>query len=61
MRGTTRASLSAFFMVMLAASGFGLALWSNAAPVAVRPVVPTEIPPTEDTNSWQRILREGFG
>jgi murein DD-endopeptidase MepM/ murein hydrolase activator NlpD len=62
MRRPARGGFPAFLLVMLAASGFGLALWSNAAPAPpLRPVVPTDAPPTENPESWQRILREGFG
>ncbi|MGQ9888043.1 MAG: M23 family metallopeptidase [Aggregatilineales bacterium] len=42
--------------------GFGALLWANAAPTpALRPVIPTDLVPTEDPNSWQNILRAGFG
>lgn len=42
--------------------GFGALLWANAAPAPVlQPVIPTDLVPTEDPNSWQNILRAGFG
>lgn len=52
----------AVVLVVLALSGFGVLLWVNAEPIVpVLPVIPTEIIPTEDLNSWENLLRAGFG
>ncbi len=45
-----------------AIGGFGLLLWSNSETRPTLSVaVPTQLPPTDDPNAWQRILRQGFG
>ncbi|MGQ9907687.1 MAG: peptidoglycan DD-metalloendopeptidase family protein [Candidatus Flexifilum sp.] len=54
--------LPAFLLILVALIGFGYVLWQNAQPVpALRVIVPTERQPTEAINSWQSVLREGFG
>jgi murein DD-endopeptidase MepM/ murein hydrolase activator NlpD len=43
-------------------SSFGVLLWINAAPITpALPVIPTDILPTDDPNSWENLLRAGFG
>jgi murein DD-endopeptidase MepM/ murein hydrolase activator NlpD len=54
--------LLAVLLVIVVMAGFGALIIANApqAPV-LQALVPTEIVPTDDLNSWQNILREGFG
>lgn len=55
--------LPAFFLVLIAISGFGLVVWSNARP-ADPPrtiIIPTQLAPTESGQPWQAILQAGFG
>lgn len=57
-----RRPFPALLLVMLALSGFGVLLWVNAEPIIpVQPVIPTDIFPTDDPNSWENLLRAGFG
>ncbi len=51
------------FLVVIALAGFGLLVWVNARPdqPASVIVIPTVQQPTEDANSWQTVLRVGFG
>ncbi len=54
--------LPAIVLIVLALSSFGVLLWVNAEPIIpVQPVIPTEILPTEDLDSWENLLRAGFG
>jgi murein DD-endopeptidase MepM/ murein hydrolase activator NlpD len=55
-------SLSALFLMVVALGGFGFLLWSNAEITPpLEPIVPTEFIPTDDPNSWENLLRQGFG
>ncbi len=55
-------SLSALFLMVVALGGFGFLLWSNAGITSpLEPIVPTEFIPTDDPNSWENLLRQGFG
>lgn len=57
-----RSGISASFLILLVIVGFGALLWRNAQPApALRVIVPTQGQPTEDVNSWEAILRAGFG
>ncbi len=61
MRGG-QSSLPALFLISLALAGFVFVVMRNAQPEpTAQSVMPTEIQPTEDTNSWQSILSAGFG
>lgn len=52
----------ALLAVVVVVAGFGALLWANAAPTPpLQPVIPTEAVPTADPDSWQNILRAGFG
>lgn len=57
--------LSRLPAVLLAVVGlviFAAVLWSNSRPAPpVMVIVPTEALPTESSNAWQDILRQGFG
>lgn len=54
--------VSASILIILVVIGFGALLWRNAQPApALRVIIPTQAQPTEDTNSWEAILRAGFG
>lgn len=49
-------------ILILVLAGFGLLLWKNAEPTApLRAIVPTQVEPTAEENSWQNVLRAGFG
>lgn len=54
--------LTTFLILMLVFGGFAYLLWSNAETTEpLISVVPTEVVPTDDTQNWQNVLREGFG
>ena len=49
-------------VVLLVILGFGYLLWRNSTDVPeLIVIVPTQLPPTDDPNAWQNLLREGFG
>jgi murein DD-endopeptidase MepM/ murein hydrolase activator NlpD len=49
-------------VVVLATVLFGGVLWLNAGNSGdLVVIVPTQLPPTEDPNSWQAVLQRGFG
>jgi len=51
-----------FALLMLVFGGFGFLLWQNAQPTEpLRAVVPTQDDPTEVSDAWQDVLRQGFG
>ncbi len=58
-----RDGFSTIFLVILGLAGFGLIVWLNARPDQSPSVIviPTVQQPTEDANSWQTVLRVGFG
>lgn len=54
--------ISTLLLLIVVLGGFSVLLWANAAPAPVlQPVIPTDLVPTDDPNSWQNILRAGFG
>lgn len=62
MRTQSGSGFSVFLIMLLVIIGFGALLWMNTKPAApVVPVVPTEFVPTDESETWQQILREGFG
>jgi murein DD-endopeptidase MepM/ murein hydrolase activator NlpD len=58
-----RDGFSTIFLVILGLAGFGVIVWLNARPDQSPSVIviPTIQQPTEDPNSWQTVLRVGFG
>ncbi len=58
-----RDGFSTIFLLILGLAGFGLIVWLNARPDQSPSiiVIPTVQLPTEDANSWQTVLRVGFG
>jgi murein DD-endopeptidase MepM/ murein hydrolase activator NlpD len=55
-------SVPVFILLLLAVAGFGAVLWVNSRPAPDLVVlIPTQLPPTDDSNAWQGILRQGFG
>ncbi len=58
-----RDGFSTIFLLILGLAGFGLIVWLNARPDQSPTiiVIPTVQQPTEDANSWQTVLRVGFG
>jgi len=58
-----RDGFSTIFLLLLGLAGFGLIVWLNARPDQSPSiiVIPTVAQPTEDANSWQTVLRVGFG
>jgi murein DD-endopeptidase MepM/ murein hydrolase activator NlpD len=58
-RGST---IPAFLLVLLAVAAFAVLLYVNARPAPEMIVlIPTEPSPTDASNAWQDILRQGFG
>ncbi|MBA3874643.1 MAG: hypothetical protein H0X30_36400, partial [Anaerolineae bacterium] len=58
-----RDGFSTIFLLVLGLAGFGLIVWLNARPGQSPTVIiiPTVQQPTENANSWQDVLRVGFG
>jgi len=57
-----REGVPAFLLVLAAAGLFGAFVWLNArSSESVRTIIPTQAVPTENPQSWQTVLREGFG
>ena len=58
-----RDGFSTIFLLIFGLVSFGLIVWLNARPdqSASVIVIPTVQQPTADTNSWQDVLRVGFG
>lgn len=57
-----REGFPAFFLVLIAASTFGVFVWLNSrSSQTVRTIIPTQAVPTENSQAWQTVLREGFG
>ncbi len=58
-----RDGFSTIFLLIVGLAGFGLIVWLNARPGQSPSiiVIPTVQLPTEDANSWQTVLRVGFG
>ncbi len=58
-----RDGFSTIFLLILGLASFGLIVWLNARPDQSPTiiVIPTVQQPTEDANSWQDVLRVGFG
>jgi murein DD-endopeptidase MepM/ murein hydrolase activator NlpD len=54
--------IPAFLLIILALGGFVFLLMSNArSGSSIQAIVPTVITPTNDSNAWESILRQGFG
>jgi murein DD-endopeptidase MepM/ murein hydrolase activator NlpD len=61
MRGQSGGVLT-IVVLLLVVGGFGLVLYSNAQPVPpARVIMPTQVDPTPEADSWRAVLREGFG
>jgi len=58
-----RDGFSTILLLIVGLAGFGLIVWLNARPDQSPSVIviPTVQQPTEDANSWQTVLRVGFG
>jgi murein DD-endopeptidase MepM/ murein hydrolase activator NlpD len=58
-----REGLPALLLVVVAVSIFGYVVWTNAQPGApnLTIIIPTQPVPTENPDSWETILRAGFG
>ncbi|MFZ4814689.1 MAG: peptidoglycan DD-metalloendopeptidase family protein [Phototrophicaceae bacterium] len=56
------AGLIVLLVIFLSIAGLGFVLWNNGerSPQLIV-IVPTQLPPTDDANAWQNLLREGFG
>src|SRR3954454_14517644 len=54
--------ISAFMLVLIAVTVFGVMLYLNSRPApALTVIVPTQGQPTEPANGWEQILQQGFG